>query len=237
MKEGQADYAIEHVNGSRDYLELEWKLFEQDQTRYAATLRATQEIEVRRVLDIGCGAGQEMLPFVESGAQGIGIDASPIVGQVGRTMFERAVPGGKVEFVRASGATLPFKDDSFDVVICRIALMYMDNKAALSEIGRVLRQPGRFLLKYHAPLYYWAKFGIGLKSGHFKSAIHASRVLFAGYYYYFTGGQLFNSFSAGGEIFQSQRRLVKDLAKVGMKIHSEMPDTNNLTPSVLIIRQ
>src|SRR3982750_4597633 len=125
-------------NGYRDYLELEWALFERDRTRRAATLEATQGIKVKRVLDIGCGAGQEMLPLVEKGARGLGIDLNPAFGPVGREMFRRTFPGGKVEFVLGSGASLPFEKDTFDVVICRVAINYMDNQAAFAEVRRVL---------------------------------------------------------------------------------------------------
>ena len=226
----------EQDDGYSNYLTLEWELFERNPSRRAALLKATEGLEVKRVLDVGCGAGQEMLPFVERGAQGVGIDQNRAAGEFGREIFERLAPLRQVEFVRACGTELPFLDNSFDVVICRVALMYMDNKAAFGEVRRVLRQPGIFLLKYHAPAYYWIKLRDGLKSGHFKSSIHATRVLLAGYYYYFTGRQLFNLITAGGEIFQTKRTLQRELAAIGMKIDSEMANTNNITPSVVIIR-
>ncbi len=51
-----------------DYLMVEWEKFKAEPQRGEALLKATENIEVRRVLDIGCGAGQEMLPFVARGA-------------------------------------------------------------------------------------------------------------------------------------------------------------------------
>ncbi len=128
-------------SGYNDYAAAEWKKFQSEPQRREALLKATENIEVRNVLDIGCGAGQEMLPFVARGAKVVGIDVMPEVGQIGREMFAAEGFGEKVEFVRASGHRLPFADDAFDVLICRIALMYMDIKLALREMARVLR-PG-----------------------------------------------------------------------------------------------
>ena len=191
---------------------------------------------MKHVLDIGCGAGQEVLPLVETGAKGCGIDLEPAAGRVGREMFAHVKLGAEVEFVQASGTRLPFKNDCFDVVICRVALMYMDNRSALSEIGRVLKRPGRVLLKYHAPAYYWAKLSDGIRSGYIKSALHAARVLYAGYHYYLTGRQPFNLLTAGGEMFQTRTTLQWELAGLGMQIGPEPPDTNRRTPSLTIIR-
>ncbi len=67
-----------------NYALTEWKKFQAEPHRREALLKATEKIEVRRVLDIGCGAGQEMLPFAARGAKTVGLDFMPEVGQVGR---------------------------------------------------------------------------------------------------------------------------------------------------------
>ena len=45
------------------YLTLEWEMFVQDQTRAQASLLAVQGRQISRVLDIGCGAGQNSSPL------------------------------------------------------------------------------------------------------------------------------------------------------------------------------
>ncbi len=72
---------------------------------------------------------------------------------------------------------------AFDVLICRIAIMYMNIKLALREMERVLRPGGMFFLKYHAPTYYLSKFSEGLKNGSVLSSVHAARCLLMGYSY------------------------------------------------------
>ena len=223
-----------HHDTYNDYVAEEWRMFEANQTRREALLNAVKSIQVRRVLDIGCGAGQEMLPFVERGASAVGIDVMPEVGQVGRQMYREKGFGEKVSFIRASGNELPFEGESFDVLICRGALMFMNNAKALGEMSRVLCAGGVFFLMMQAPPYYWNKAGKGLLTGDVLSSIHAARVLLAGNWYLLTGKQPYGKLTASGEIFQTRKSLSRIIQPLGMKITGEMPDTNPLTPSFII---
>ncbi|MBC7798246.1 MAG: class I SAM-dependent methyltransferase [Pyrinomonadaceae bacterium] len=234
MSEVIAGKPIEQFSGYNDYLTHEWRMFLSDEKRQAAILQATQNVDVKRVLDIGCGAGQEMLPFVTRGARGVGLDYAPEVGQVGREMFAQYNFADKVDFMRGSGNELPFESESFDVVICRGALMFMRAKFALAEMCRVLKPNGVFLLKIQAPPYYWWKIGHGIKSGNFLSSVHAARVLFAGNWFLFTGEQIYNKLTAGGETFHNLKTLEREFKSLGMKINGELPDTNPQTPSFVI---
>jgi ubiquinone/menaquinone biosynthesis C-methylase UbiE len=227
---------IEAFSGYNDYIEYEWQYFVSNPERSEAMLEATRALDVERVLDIGCGAGQQMLPFIERGANGIGLDITPEVGQVGRKMYEKAGFPKSVSFLRGSGNELPFESESFDVLICRGALMFMNNKKALSEMSRVLRRGGKFFLMYQAAPYYWWKMRHGITSGNIMSSVHAMRVLYAGNMYLLTGKQPFNKFTAGGEIFQSKTSLQREINPLGMKIVGEMPDTNPQTPSFIIAK-
>jgi SAM-dependent methyltransferase len=228
---------VDPFRADSNYFTTEWEMFKADPERAAALLKTAQTIRVDRVLDIGCGAGQEMLPFVAAGARGIGIDLTSAAGVTGRAMFARENLSERVNFLVGSGTQLPFDDSTFDVLICRVALMYMDNKAALAEMSRILRPRSILILKYHGPAYYCRKFVDGLRGGYFKSAIHASRVLCTGFVYQLTGRQFFGRLTAGGEIFQTRRTLSRELANVGLRLSAEMPDSNIQTPSFVIIKE
>lgn len=219
-----------------DYVIAEWKKFQAEPQRQEALLKATEKINVRNVLDIGCGAGQEMLPFVARGARAVGVDVVPEVGQIGREMFAAEGFGEKVQFICASGNELPFADGTFDVLICRIALMYMDIKFVLREMERVLRTGGVFFLKYHAPPYYWWKLGEGLESRNILSSVHAMRCLMTGHFYQIIGRQPFNKLTAAGETFVTKKILQREFKSSALKIIGEMPDTNSQTPSLIIIK-
>ena len=228
------DGELDPFQANTSYFLVEWQMFKGEPERASALLGAAEKVRVDRVLDIGCGAGQEMLPFVEAGATGIGMDANPEAGIIGRDMFAREKLSDRANFLVGTGNNLPFADQSFDVLICRVALMYMDNKAALAEMSRTLRPGAILFLKYHSPAYYGWKFVNGLREGYVKSAIHASRVLCTGLVYHLTGKQFFGRLTAGGEIFQTRRKLRRELARVGLRFLEEMPDSNIQTPSFVI---
>ena len=171
-------------------VQREGALFSRDPARAAAALDAAADVTVSRVLDIGCGAGQELRPFLR-GRQtlGVGIDLSPDVGNAGRELFAREEPGSRAAFVRAAAEHLPFSPSRFEVVICRLALPYTDNARALAEMARVLTSGGTLILKIHHARFYTLELREALRTGRARSAIHACRVLLAGCLYHLTGSQ------------------------------------------------
>ena len=219
-----------------EYLRTEWDSFAHDSARVNNTLAEVSGSNVERVLDVGCGAGQELFPFVQDGATlGVGVDVAPTVGRVGRPLFATKLPQARVSFMRAAAEELPFAANKFDVVICRLALPYTHNARALAEMSRVLRPGGTLLLKIHHLRFYMQKFGLGMRAGDVLSMIHATRVMVAGVLYHCLGRQIrLRLISA--ETFQSERLLRRELKKLGLTIRRETPDSNPLTPSFNILK-
>jgi SAM-dependent methyltransferase len=218
------------------YLRREWELFSRDPSRFTTAAQLTAGVTVGRVLDVGCGSGQELQPFVARGASGVGIDIAPESGIVGRALYRETAPGADVTFVRGVAEQLPFPASSFDVVICRVVLPYTDNVHALAEIARVLRPQGVLLLRIHHARYYTRKLWQGLRSGAALSAVHAGRVLAAGVIYHATGRQVRGRFPSR-ETFQTRWLLGRELGKHGLAIVRETADSNPYTPSFLIGRR
>ena len=174
----------------KDYLALEWEKFVADPSRARASLEATSTTEIKRVLDVGCGAGQELLPFVtEREAMGVGVDIVSIAGDVGREKLSVYAPGSRVHFLCGSAESLSFPDGIFDAVICRLALPYTDNSRALAEAARVLRPGGRYFLKIHGVRWYLALLKQAFGSRNLMTAIYACRVLVAGCIYHLSRRQ------------------------------------------------
>ncbi|MBK9766884.1 MAG: class I SAM-dependent methyltransferase [Chloracidobacterium sp.] len=80
---------------------------------------------VERVLDIGCGIGQALYPLaVADGIMGVGVDVSEESLRIGRRSTSRSFPEARISFVRSMAESLPFEDESFDLVNCGLALPY-----------------------------------------------------------------------------------------------------------------
>ncbi len=219
------------------YVRVEWEKFAGDPARARASIAASAGMEVKRVLDVGCGAGQELLPFVtEKGALGFGTDIAPTVGRVGREMYAAHAPMARVNFLRGAAEDLPFPSSSFDVVICRLALPYTHNGRAFAEASRVLRPEGKYLLKIMGVRWYLLELKQSLKSGKIMSVIHATRVLVAGSIYHLTRRQP-RSGIPSRETFQSEWLLRRGLVRHGLSIRSKTPDSNPVTPSFVIVKE
>jgi ubiquinone/menaquinone biosynthesis C-methylase UbiE len=224
-------------NDYDSYVRVEWEKFAGEPARARASLEATAATDIKRVLDVGCGAGQELLPFVtERGASGFGMDIAATVGQVGREMYALHAPDARVAFVRGAAEYLPFDSGSFDVVICRLALPYTDNRRAFAEVARVLRPGGMYFLKISGVRWYLLELRQALKSLKMMSLIHAGRVLVAGSIYHLAGSQPRTRIPST-ETFQSEWLLRRELARCGLAIQSKSPDSNPITPSFVILKQ
>ncbi len=218
------------------YVRTEWDLFANDPGRAAASRNAVMGASISRVLDIGCGAGQELRPFMQgTGTLGIGVDVAPDVGLAGRELFERAHHESRVTFVRAAAESLPFATSSVDLVVCRLALPYTDNARALAEVARVLRPDGILLLKFHHARYYARELADALASRQVRSAIHACRVLLSGSLYHLTGSQPRGRF-AGPETFQTMWLLKRELGRHGLDVRGQFGDSVPAAPNLIITR-
>lgn len=219
----------------QEYLTQEWQLFAADPVRRHEAARAVADVQTRAVLDVGCGGGQDLVPFASAGTRCVGIDVSHTSGLWASRQFSTSFPGMHVCFLTAAAERLPFVDRAFDVVLCRVAIPYTDNRAALAEMGRVLRPGGALLLKTHTVRYYFAKFLDGIRRGSPLFSVHALRVLVSGGLYHLTGRQ-----PSGGlllrETFQSRWLLEKEFARCGLRIVCELADSNPLTRSYRIDR-
>lgn len=228
------------INGDEydKYIRGAWARFIADPSRSRALLDAVSGLEISRVLDVGCGAGQQLLPFVtDRNAQGFGLDPAQDVGIAGRQLFAAHAPAARIAFVRGSAERLPFSSGSFDLIICRLVLPYTDNVQTLSEIARVLRRGGALLLKIHHPRFYLRKLSQGFVSRDLISMVHAARVLYAGTLYGLTGRQPTGRLTAAREVFQTEGLVRRELARQGLVISRRLPDSDAVTPSFFITKE
>jgi ubiquinone/menaquinone biosynthesis C-methylase UbiE len=99
------------------------------------------------VLEVAIGTGLN-LPLYPAGAKVTGIDLSPEMLEIARGRADQI--GREVELNEADAHQLPFADASFDTVVCTYSLCNIPDPArAVSEMRRVLRPNGRFILVDH----------------------------------------------------------------------------------------
>lgn len=101
-----------------------------------------------RVLDLGCGTGG-VLAHLDSYGEAIGIDpSSEAAGYCRQRGVKMAI---------ASGMELPFRDQSFDVVLALDVIEHVDDDVAiLREARRVLRPGGVVILTVPALPWLWS---------------------------------------------------------------------------------
>jgi len=198
---------------------------------------AVKDLNPKAVLDLGCGAGQDILPFVENTkAFCVGLDYAPELGTVVGNVFKSDKSKKRTAFVRSVGEQIPFADASFEVVLCRVALPYMHNRRTFAEVARVLKRDGVFLLKIHAPAFYAALLKDRVKTLNPKQIAYPLICLTGSVYHQMTGKQLTEGFWKGKEIFQTRRFVKSECAKNNMRIERELADTNIQSPSFVIVK-
>lgn len=102
-----------------------------------------------RVLDIGAGDGQLALLLAEEGAREVvGIDINPIMLESAEYL-RLALPtptANRVSFRLAPAQALPFSDDWFDAIFCRLVLHHTSKpERILQEAVRVLKPGGALI--------------------------------------------------------------------------------------------
>lgn len=105
------------------------------------------------VLEIGCGEGGNLLPFLEAGCNRIsGIDLSVTKIENARSFYS-AIPGGdKVEFI-AADIYDSASAGSFDLVIMRDVLEHIHDQARFIGFVKRLINPGGILFIAFPPWY------------------------------------------------------------------------------------
>ena len=105
-------------------------------------LQQLGDIRGKRLLDLGCGAGENSVYFAQKGANCVAADYSP--GMVEVALKLAAANGVSIEGHTANAMALDFADNTFDIVYASNLLHHIpDPKIALKEMHRVLKPGGK----------------------------------------------------------------------------------------------
>ena len=101
-----------------------------------------------KVLDLGCGVGNDTLYLTERGFKVIACDYS----DVALKHLKEQLKSVETKWLDIS-TPLPFKDTTFDLVIADLSLHYFDGKttiAIMKEIKRILKPNGHLLARVNS---------------------------------------------------------------------------------------
>lgn len=114
-----------------------------------------------RVLDVGCGAGDNLRYILRDQASFYGLEYAESTARVAQKMLT-----GKAQIMNGSATELQFEDDSFDLVVCLEVLEHIaDAEKACSEIARVMKNRGALVLSLPFRRWFPAYYRL---MGHFR---------------------------------------------------------------------
>jgi ubiquinone/menaquinone biosynthesis C-methylase UbiE len=136
-------------------------------------------------LDLGTGPGTVAIEIARQrpGLRMVGLDLAAHMVVKAKRLAERAGLDGRGAWPQADAHSLPFPDDSFELVISSFALHHWDDPLCiLDEVGRVLRPGGRYYITdlCREPNLYQRFFAYG--SIPFVSLPFGSYLGYGGYY-------------------------------------------------------
>jgi SAM-dependent methyltransferase len=127
--------------------------------------------DTRRILDAGCGTGNNLAHFRRFGRT-VGVDLSPDALRLCRSRGVAAALGNLL--------TLPFAGETFDAVTSFDVIYHRwvaDDRVAVREIARVLRPGGLFLLRVPALKMLWGAHDEAVLSRHRYTTGEVRRLL------------------------------------------------------------
>ena len=117
--------------------------------RYKLIESESKKYKGGKLLEVGCGAGWELIEWVRHGMNATGIDLSPGAIELAKRNFEYNKLEADIR--NANAEELPFPDNTFDIVSSMGVLhQTTSTQKAISEVYRVLKPGGEAIIL----LYY-----------------------------------------------------------------------------------
>ncbi len=121
-----------------------------------ATLRLLPDVERKSILDAACGPGKYAEILLQRGATVTGVDMSPSMIRLAK---ERNAGQGTFYVHDLSTPLTEESDESYDIVICALALHYIEDwTVTIEEFYRVLKRDGLLVISIEHPFFEYLYF-------------------------------------------------------------------------------
>jgi len=131
-----------HPVGSREFFD-DLESYRYEKLHYLPRLVDFAGYRDKRLLEVGCGIGTDLVRFARGGARVTGLDLSETAISLARSNTGLHGLAGRVDLFLGNAEALPFEDGSFDVVYGHGVVQYTADPARLvSECRRVLAPGG-----------------------------------------------------------------------------------------------
>jgi SAM-dependent methyltransferase len=163
-----------------------------------------------RVVDLGCGEGNQLaaLEAAQCVATGFDVDAA---------VLARARERG-LRVVAGAAEAMPLRTAAVDGVVCKVMLPYTDEERAVAEIGRILQRRGKAILCAHGAGYYVRYL---VEGPSWARRAYAVRALLNTWLYSVTGWRLPGFL--GDTLYQSRPRLARYHKAAGLVVRHDYP--------------
>jgi len=121
----------------------------------------------KEIIDVGCGTGILSVIALEKGAAKMTcVDISKLMLEKCKAkIVAKGYSDDLISFHEADAESLPFNDNTYDVVLLNMVLgMIPNQQATITELTRVLRPGGSIALSAHGPAHYMEAIEAGLKT-------------------------------------------------------------------------
>lgn len=177
--------------------------------------------EQTQVLEIGCGAGNNLWFVGREGFLAAGIDGSPTAISFARDRFASEKLVGDLRV--GNFLALPWDEETFDLGIDRCSTACVGDQEqidAVEEMRRVLRPGGIFFFNGYSDEHTSARSGERLNDGRIAN-IHFGTLVGVGSIAFNSESQIEMLFADGWEVLKKEHLRLSDLSPQGTGIHAE----------------
>ncbi len=147
----EIEYHVEHAKAGRDTRrDVSYDVVYSERRKWwnaywdVFTYLRSQDLKQKKVLVVGCGAGEDAIRLSKLGADVYAFDLSPEMLAIAKDMADAA--GVTARFDLMPAEKLEYADDFFDLIFARDIFHHVDIPAATTELRRVAKQGSLFIV-------------------------------------------------------------------------------------------